>query len=147
VTITEATKLYAAINHFGVQFQDSYSMVTISIKICIFTCSVVPVYNALMFNLPPVEYLLMPVTFSASLVIFVYVVIPLSDLNTASLACILKQRGKALGVPLERISWNSFRPIRMTIGPFYKLDRSIVLTYFDFVLIHVINILLLFPKE
>lgn len=84
----------------------------------------------------------MPLTVAACVNMFTYILIPLSHINTKSNLCILKQKRKTQR-GLERANWRYFRPIQMQIGPFYSLKRSTVLTYFDFIVMNVIDILLL----
>ena len=142
----KATLVYANLYRFGVHFEDAYVVATFAIKVCVFTCTVVCVYNVLMFNLPPLPYLLMPLTVAACVVVFVYILIPLCSLNTISGECIKSGKAEAM-TKLDCKVWMSIRPIRMAIGPFYTLDKSTILLYFDFVLMNVINIILFFPAE
>lgn len=142
----KATQLYYQLYRFANEFEDTYLLAILSLKACIFLCAVIALYNTLMFNLPPLPYMLMPLTVLACIICYVYALIPLCQLNTISMTCLKKWKAKTRR-DKECSDWKSFRPLRIRIAFIYTLKRSTVLMYFDFIAMNIINILLFFPPD
>jgi len=116
-------------------------------KIVLFTCIVICVYNTITCNLPLLPFLLMPLTVIANATVYIFFFPALCGLYDHSKECIRKWMFRESQSTLDKREWSSFRPVTVTVGPFYKLDNLTVLSFFELILGSVINVIMLAPSD
>jgi len=142
-----AIEAYKTVHDFGSRFSDAMYLAVIFMKIVLFSCIVVCVYNTITCDLPLLPFLLMPLTVVACSTVYIFVFPRLCGLYDDSFECIMKWKVVVDQTAHDRKQWNSFRPITLIVGPFYKLENLTVLTFFDLILGSVISLILCFPAD
>jgi len=142
-----AIEAYKTVQDFGSRYSDAMYLAVIFMKIVLFSCIVICVYNTIICDLPLLPFLLMPLTVIACSTVYIFVFPPLCGLYDDSLECIMKWKLVVDQTAHDRREWKSFRPITLFVGSFYKLDNLTVLTFFDLIMGSVINLVLCFPPD
>lgn len=142
-TSKEALVLYKSVQDFETKFVSAWISGVIYVKIIVFTCIVFCVYNTIISDLPLLPYLLMPLTVVANSIVYVFIFPSLCSLYDLSGKCLEKWKKCPTRSKDQQKEWRSFRPILVPVGPFYNLSSLNILTFFDLILISVINIILL----
>ena len=104
-TSREAIEFYKSVQKFGNTFSDTFILGAMFLKIILFTCLVLCVYNTIICNLPLLPYLLMPLTVIACSTVYIFCFPPLCGLYEHSKECIRKWRSDIDQSTQDRKEW------------------------------------------
>jgi ABC-type multidrug transport system permease subunit len=117
-------------------------------KVILMFLLITSVYNTSQMSLPPVPYMLMPLTIVAGTIFFLCCYPPMGFFHATSEECLHHWCHKArtsfkmkVLILMYRKTWLSLPPIGIWVGPFYVIRQKTVLVFFSVVAYYVMTLL------